>query len=81
MNSRHTVGGAHSVVTPQPADGSEQALGVEPGLVDHEHGRAGIPWREQAAPGVLGPPGEEMFRWMSPGSSPSQYMVDSPPTG
>ena len=26
-------------------------------------------------------PGEEMFRWISPGCSPSQYMVERPPTG
>ena len=38
-------------------DSREQCLGVEARLIDHEHRRAGIPGREQTAPGVLGPAG------------------------
>src|SRR5205085_10089081 len=37
------------------ADGGKQTLGVEARLIDHEHGCAGVPWREETAPGVLGP--------------------------
>src|SRR5258708_27702354 len=37
------------------ADGRQKSLGIEPRLVDHEHGGAGIPGREKTAPGMLGP--------------------------
>ena len=37
------------------ADGRKQGFCVEARLVDHEHSRARIPRREEAAPGMLGP--------------------------
>ena len=43
------------MVTPHRPMVASKSLGVEARLVDHEHGGAGIPGREEAAPGVLGP--------------------------
>ena len=55
ISMRHTVGGAHSEVTLFDAMIVEQRLGVEARLVEGAHRRAGIPRREERAPGVLRP--------------------------
>ena len=56
ISRRHTVGGAQKVVTAQRSS-TQQRLGVEGRLVDHEDRGAGVPGREEGAPGVLGPAG------------------------
>ena len=54
---RHTVGGAHSVVTLLAAIVSSIVRALNAALVGDEHRRAGVPGREETAPGVLRPTG------------------------
>jgi hypothetical protein len=78
---RQTVGGAQNVVTRWWASASS---------TDAESNRSAL-WMKTQAPAFQGAkkqlhaclahPGEEMFRWTSPGKRPIQYIVDRCPTG
>ena len=54
---------------------------VEPLVVEDEDGRLGEEGGEKVAPGVPAPAGGEMFRWTSPGRTPSHHIVKRWPTG
>ena len=82
MNMRHTVGGAHSVVTLLARDRVQHAARVEtrPWLAMNTAAPAFQGAKKQLQ-ACLAQPGEETFRCTSPGCSPSQYIVDRCPTG
>src|SRR6266581_4255324 len=81
MNSRHTVGGAHSVVTPQRPTVASSALASKRDWLTTNTVAPAFHGAKKQLQACLAQPGEEMFRWISPDCSPSQYIVDSPPTG
>src|SRR6185312_10335091 len=81
ISIRHTVGGAQNVVTSYRAIASSSALALNRGwlyMKTHAPASHGVKKQLQAC---LAQPGDEMLRWMSPGCSPIQYIVDSEPTG
>ena len=67
ISMRHTVGGAHIVVTRQRSSTAEHRLGVEARVVVDEHAGAGVPGCEEAAPRVLGPTGRRDVEVHVPG--------------
>src|SRR3981189_2880060 len=81
MNSRHTVGGAHSVVTPQRPMVASSPLASKRGWLTTNTVAPAFHGAKKQLQACLAQPGEEMFRWISPGCSPSQYIVERPPTG
>src|SRR3954470_23909352 len=81
MNSRHTVGGAHKVVTPQRPMIESRPFASKRGWLTIKIVAPAFHGAKKQLQACLAQPGEEMLRWTSPGCSPSQYMVDSPPTG
>src|SRR5207248_8117046 len=81
MNNRHTVGGAHSVVTPQRPMVASRPLASKRGWLTTNTVAPAFQGAKKQLQACLAQPGEEMFRWMSPGFRPSQNMVDSAPTG
>src|SRR6202012_4450811 len=81
MNSRHTVGGAHSVVTPQRPTVASRLLASKRGWLTTNTVAPAFHGAKKQLQACLAQPGEEMLRWTSPGWRPSQYMVDSAPTG
>src|ERR1700710_2614919 len=81
MNSRHTVGGAHSVLTPQRPMVASSPLASKRGWLTTNTVAPAFHGAKKQLQACLAQPGEEMLRWTSPGGTPSQYMVESPPTG
>src|ERR1700729_83900 len=81
MNSRHTVGGAHSVVTPQRPMVASNPLASKRGWFTTNTVAPAFHGANRQLQACLAQPGEEILRWISPGCNPSQYMVESPPTG
>ena len=81
MNSRHTVGGAHSVVTPQRPTVASSALASKRGWLTTNTVAPAFQGANKQLQACLAQPGEEMLRCTSPGCSPSQNIVDSAPTG
>src|ERR1700761_541912 len=81
MNSRHTVGGAHSVVTPQRPMGASNPLASKRGWLTTNTEAPAFQGANKKPPAGWQPPGEEMFRSTPPGASPSEYIVERPPTG
>src|SRR6202035_434196 len=81
MNSRHTVGGAHSVVTPQRATVASNPLASKRGWLTTNTVAPAFHGAKKQLQACLAQPGEEIFRCTSPGCNPSQYMGESPPTG
>src|SRR6478672_12281967 len=81
MNSRHTVGGAHSVVTPQRPTVASKALASKRGWLTTNTVAPAFQGANKQPQACLAQPGDEMLRWTSPGCSPSQNIVDSAPTG
>src|ERR1700688_1584172 len=81
MNSRHTVGGAHSVVTPQRPMVAQSPLASKRGWLTTNTVPPAFHGANKQLQACLAHPGEEMLRWISPGCKPSQYIVDKPPTG
>src|SRR5260370_26823570 len=81
MNSRRTVGGAQSVVTPQRPMAASNPLASKRGWLTTNTVAPAFQGAKKQLQACLAQPGEEIFRWISPGCSPSQYIVDNPPTG
>src|ERR1700751_6265534 len=81
MNSRHTVGGAHSVVTPQRAIVASRPFASKRGWLTTNTVAPAFHGAKKQLHACFAQPGEEMLRWTSPGCRPSQYMVDKAPTG
>src|SRR3954451_10875731 len=81
MNSRHTVGGAHSVVTPQRPTVASNALASKRGSLTTNTAAPAFHGAKKQLQACLAQPGEEMFKCTSPGCSPSQNIVESEPTG
>src|SRR3954465_11242420 len=81
MNSRHTVGGAHSVVTLQRPTVASNALASNRGWLTTNTVAPAFQGAKKQLQACLAQPGEEMLRCTSPGCSPSQNIVDSAPTG
>src|ERR1700733_5784174 len=81
MNSRHTVGGAHRVGTPQSRIVASSPLASKRGWLTTNTVAPAFHGAKKQLQACLAQPGDEMFRCTSPGCSPSQYMVDRPPTG
>src|SRR5215468_11684426 len=81
MNSRHTVGGAHSVVTPQWPMIDNSPFASKRGWLTMKIVAPAFQGAKKQLQACLAQPGEEMLRCTSPGCSPSQYIVDSAPTG
>src|ERR1700720_972670 len=81
MNSRHTVGGAHSVVTPQRPMVAKSPLASKRGWLTTNTVAPAFQGANKQLQACLAQPGEEMLRGISPGCKPSQYIVDKPPTG
>src|ERR1700720_3440038 len=81
INSRHTVGGAHSVVTPQRATVASNPLASKRGWLTTNTVAPAFHGANKQLQACLAQPGEEMFKWTSPGCNPSQYIVDNAPTG
>src|ERR1700736_1521691 len=81
MNSRHTVGGAHNVVTPQRPTVASNALASKRGWLTTNTVAPAFQGAKKQLQACLAQPGEEMLRWISPGCTRSQYIVERPPTG
>src|ERR1700761_7110163 len=81
MKSRHTVGGAHSVVTPQRPMVDSSCLASKRGWLQMKMVAPAFQGAKKQLQACLAQPGEEMLRCTSPGCKPSQYIVDSAPTG
>ena len=73
---RHTVGGAHSVVTLLAAIVSSMARALKRPWLAMNTAAPTFQGAKKQLQACFAQPGEEMFRWMSPGSSPSAYIVD-----
>ena len=81
MNSRHTVGGAQSVVTPQRPMVANRPFASKRGWLTTNTVAPAFQGAKKQLQACLAQPGEEILRWMSPGCRPSQYIVDRWPTG
>src|SRR5215470_15001228 len=81
MNNRHTVGGAHSVVTPQRTMVASKPLASKRGWLTTNTVAPAFHGAKKQLQACLAQPGDEMLRWTSPGCRPSQYMVERCPTG
>src|SRR3954462_2049473 len=80
MNSRHTVGGAHRVVTPQRPMVASRPLASKRGWLTTNTVAPAFHGANRQLEACLAQPGEDMLRCTSPGCRPIQYMVDSAPT-
>src|SRR5262249_53431943 len=81
MKRRHTVGGAHRVVTPQRATVASNPLASKRGWFTTNTVAPAFHGAKKQLHVCLAQPGEEMLRWTSPGFSPIQYIVERWPTG
>src|SRR6185437_2489194 len=81
INSRHTVGGAHSVVTPQRPMVASNPLASKRGWLTTNTVAPAFHGSKKQLQACLAHHGEEMLRWTSPGCRPSQNIVERPPTG
>src|SRR3977135_257781 len=80
MNSRHTVGGAHSVVTPQRPIVASSPLASKRGWLTTNTVAPAFHGAKKQLQACLAQPGEEMLRCTSPGCSQNQQLVERPPT-
>src|SRR3954470_17115698 len=81
MNSRHTVGGAHRVVTPQRLMVASSPLASKRGWLTTNTVAQAFQGEKKQLQACLAQPGEEMLRCASPGCRRSQYIVERWPTG
>src|SRR5947209_13434976 len=81
MNSRHTVGGAHNVVTPQRPMVVSSALASKRGWLTTNTVAPAFQGAKKQLQACLAQPGDDMLRWTSPGFRPIQYIVERWPTG
>src|SRR6185503_6603096 len=81
MNSRHTVGGAHSVVTPQRPTVASSDFASKRGWLTTKTVAPAFQGANKQLQACLAQPGEEILRCTSPGCKPSQNIVDNAPTG
>jgi hypothetical protein len=69
------------VVTPQRPTVASKALASKRGWLTTNTVAPAFHGAKKQLQACLAQPGEEIFRCMSPGCSPSQNIVDSAPTG
>ncbi len=81
ISSRQTVGGAHSVVTPQRTSVSSSAFASKRGWLTMNTVAPAFQGAKKLLQACFAQPGEEMFRCTSPGRNPIQYIVERLPTG
>src|SRR5271166_1985772 len=81
INCRQTVGGAQSVVTGQRSSTPSKTLASKRGWLTTKTVAPAFHGANIELQACFAQPGEEMLRCTSFGCSPSQYMVDSDPTG
>src|SRR5689334_21015959 len=81
ISMRHTVGGAQKLVTPHRSIWAISASASKRGALELNTVASAFHGAKTLLHACLAQPGEEMFRWTSPGSSPIQYIVDRCPTG
>src|ERR1700748_1280087 len=81
MKSRHTVGGAQSVVTSQRPIVASNPLASKRGWLTTNTVAPAFHGAKKQLHACLAHPGEEMLRWTSPGCKPNQNIVDNAPTG
>src|ERR1019366_9611214 len=78
---RHTVGGAHSVVTSQREITSRVFLASNRAQLCTKMVAPAFHGAKKLLQACLAHPGVLMFKWMSSGRMPIQYMVARWPTG
>ena len=81
MSIRHTVGGAQNDVTSRSRSSVSSAAASNRRTLWTNTVASAIQGVKKHDQACLAQPGEEMFRWTSPGCRPSQYIVDRWPTG
>src|SRR5215475_6785468 len=81
ISNRHTVGGAQNVVTLQRSSTPSSALALNGAWLTISTVAPAFHGAKKVLQACLAQPGEEMFTWTSPGCRPSQYIVESEPTG
>src|SRR5262249_58572933 len=81
IKSRHTVGGAQKVVTLQRSSTPKSALALNGAWLTMSTVAPAFHGAKKVLQACLAQPGEEMFTCTSAGCRPSQYIVDSAPTG
>ncbi len=80
-NMRHTVGGAQIVVTSLAAIASSMSRALNRGWLAMNTVAPAFHGAKKQLYACFAQPGEEMFRCMSPGCRPSQYIEIRWPTG
>jgi hypothetical protein len=78
---RHTVGGAQKVVTLQRSSTPKSALALNGAWLTISTVAPAFHGAKKVLQACLAQPGEEMLTCTSPGCRPSQYIVESEPTG
>src|SRR5512138_2841112 len=78
---RHTVGGAQKGVTLQRSSTPSSALALNDAWLTISTVAPAFHGAKKVIQACLAQPGEEMLTCTSPGCRPSQYMVESEPTG
>ena len=81
IRRRHTVGGAHSEVTPFATIASSREGASNRGWFTMNTVAAAFHGANTHDQACFAQPGDEMFRWTSPGCRPSQYIVERCPAG
>src|SRR6266851_3232108 len=81
MSRRHTVGGAQKVVTAERSSTPSRALALNGAWLTISTVAPAFHGAKKVLQACFAQPGDEMLRCTSPGFSPSQYIVDSAPTG
>src|SRR5689334_21759295 len=81
ISRRHTVGGAQKVVTLHRSRTPSRPLALNGAWLTIRTVAPAFQRAKKVLQACLAEPGEEMFTCTSPGFRPSQYMVESPPTG
>src|SRR5271170_2113526 len=81
MSRRQTVGGAQKVVTAQRCSTPSSARALNGAWLTIRTVAPAFHGAKKVLQACLAQPGEEMLRCTSPGFRPSQYIVDSAPTG
>src|ERR1700709_505415 len=81
MNSRHTVGGAQSVVAPQRPMVASSPLASKRGWLTTNTVAPAFHGAKKQLQACLAQPGELMFQCASPGYRPIQHIVDRCATG
>jgi hypothetical protein len=81
ISIRHTVGGAQKLVTSHRSSTSSSAGAANRVKLKISTQAPAFHGANTLLHACLAQPGEETFRWMSPGRSPIQYIVDRCPTG